>query len=135
MSYIPKYILKRMVPKDAVKLEGDKIVIDVTNVISPINIDEIPDNVQDYLEVKLDGETILSGEKPELFKGLKISWEDKEFTIDNIKDAIGLTIPVGGKLRIEFPNSIGVKSGEEHEVEVIIKADNPINIKVKRTIQ
>src|SRR6056297_252637 len=129
MSYIPKYILKRMIPKDAIKLDGDDVVINVTNVISPISIDEIPEDVLNYLEVKVDGDVVLSGAKPDLADGLKLIWEDKTFTLDNIQDAVGETLPVGGKMKIVFPNAIGLASGEEHEVEVTIKTDNPINIK------
>ncbi len=134
MSYIPKYILKRMIPKDAVKIDGDDVVIDATNVISPISIDEIPDDVLNYLEVQVDGEVVLSGDKPELAKGLKLMFDEKAFTMDNIQDAVGETLPVGGKLKIIFPNSLGLAAGEEHTVEVLIKTDNPISIKVTRTI-
>ena len=123
-----------MIPKDAVKIDGDNVVIDATNVISPISIDEIPDDVLNYLEVQLDGEVVISGEKTELAEGLKLMFDEKEFTLKNIQDAVGETLPVGGKLKIIFPNSLGLASGEEHTVEVVIKTDNPISIKVTRTI-
>ncbi len=134
MSYIPKYILKRMIPKDAVSIDGDDIVVAMTNVISPISIDEIPEDVLNYLEVKVDGDIVISGDQPEAGKSLRIKWEDKTFTLDNIDEAIGETLPVGGKMTIMFKNP-GLKSGDTHEFEVTIKADNPINIKFKRAIQ
>jgi hypothetical protein len=128
MSYIPKYILKRMLPKDCVTLEGDLIKVAMTNVISPISIDEIPDDVLNYLELKVDDKVV------EDLSGLKILWEDKEFTLANIADAVGETLPVGGKMTLVLPNSVGVAKGEKHDIEVIIKADNPINIKVSREV-
>jgi hypothetical protein len=48
MSYIPKYILKRMLPADCVKSIEDGIEITFLNVLSPITIEQIPNNVLDY---------------------------------------------------------------------------------------
>lgn len=134
MSYIPKYILKRMIPQDAVKIENDEIVVEMTNVISPISIDEVPENVLEYIELKVDGNVIVDGSKPEMGKTLKITWEDKVFTIDNFKSAVGMTLPVGGKLKIAFKNP-GLASGSTHKFEVTIKTNNPINIEFERTVQ
>ncbi|MBD3352279.1 MAG: hypothetical protein GF364_12400 [Candidatus Lokiarchaeota archaeon] len=131
MSYIPKYILKRMLPKDCVKsVEGGGIEIQMVNVISPITIDEVPDNLLDYVEVKLDGKDL----PDETLNKIEISFEGEVYQLDNAKDALGKTIPVGGKLNLKVPD-LGLAAGEEHEVEVTIKTNNPINIKVKRTIQ
>ncbi|MHA1338508.1 MAG: hypothetical protein ACTSRZ_01235 [Promethearchaeota archaeon] len=131
MSYIPKYILKRMLPKDCVKsVAGGGIEITMINVISPIAIEEVPDNVLDYVEIKIDGKEI---SKDKLAK-TTISFEDEIYTLENAKDALGKTIPVGGTLKINVPD-LGLNAGEEHEFEVTIKTDNPINIKVSRTIQ
>lgn len=128
MSYIPKYILKRMLTKDCLKLEGDMIVIEVINVISPISIDEIPEDVLNYLEVKVDGNVL-----PDL-SGLRLSAQGKEFSLSNIKEAVGLTLPVGEKLIIKMPNTPGVKKGETHTVDVTIKANNPISITAEREV-
>lgn len=132
MSYIPKYILKRMIPQDAMKAAEGGVEITLTNVISPLSVDEIPAGIDplEYLEVKMDGEEISAEE----LKGLKLTFEDTTIGIDNIEDALGKTIPVGGQLKIFFPTD-KISAGEEHEVEVTIKTDNPINIKVSRTVQ
>ncbi|MHA1733766.1 MAG: hypothetical protein ACTSU5_17605 [Promethearchaeota archaeon] len=134
MSYIPKYILKRMVPMDAVKAEEGGVVITFINVISPLTIDDIPEDINplDYLEVKVDGEDI---PKEDLAK-LKIEAPDEgiSLTMDNFKDALGKTLPVGGKLFIHFPTD-KLKAGETHDVEINIKTDNPISIKLTRTVQ
>ena len=119
-----------MLPKTCVSIEGDMIKVAMVNVISPISIDEIPDNVLDYISLKIDDKEVKD------LSGLKILWEDKEFTMENISDAIGITLPVGGKMTLFFPNKeIGAVSGEERTIEGVIKEDNPINIKFKRTIQ
>jgi len=131
MSYIPKYILKRMIPKDAIKaLDDGGVEIKMINVISPITIDEVPDNLLDYIEAKLDGNEV----SKDLIAKTELEFENDKYQLSNAKEALGKTIPVGGNLIIRIPG-VGVKAGEEHEVEVIIKTDNPIDIKVKRTIQ
>ncbi|HMF34665.1 MAG TPA: hypothetical protein VKK79_24800 [Candidatus Lokiarchaeia archaeon] len=126
MSYIPKYILKRMVPPDAVKNTDDGWEVEVTNVISPLTVDEIPDNVMDLVSFKIDGE--------EMDKStMALRYEDKTVSVDNPQDALGVTIPVGGKVYI-------VHKGDQlpagmHKFEVSVKADNPINIEVEREVQ
>ncbi len=134
MSYIPKYILKRMIPMDACKEVEGGVEISIVNVISPLSIDDIPADLDplEYLEVKIDGEAI---PRDDLAK-LKITSPDEGITItmDNIQDALGKTVPVGGKLVIYFPTD-KLKKGEEHEVDLTIKTDNPINVKITRTIQ
>jgi len=130
MSYIPKYILKRMLPKDCVKSTDEGLKIQMINVISPITIEEIPDNVLDYLEVVIDGNPVGNDVKEKI----EVGFEGEKATFGTLKNYIGRTIPVGGTLDIFIPVK-GLKSGEEHEFDITIKSDNPFNIKVKRTIQ
>ena len=129
MSYIPKYILKRMLPKTCLSLDGDMIKIEMVNVISPISVDEVPDDVLNYLAVKVNDTEVAD------LSGLVLIWGDKEFTLSNIKELVGVTLPVGDKLTIKIPNSVGLKSGDKPTVEVTIKTDNPMNIKVDRVVQ
>ncbi|MHA1819886.1 MAG: hypothetical protein ACTSU2_16090 [Promethearchaeota archaeon] len=130
MSYIPKYILKRMLPKDCIEATDDGFLIKMVNVISPITVEEIPDNVIDYLEVKIDDTPV----SDEVKKGIKIkNDEGMEVGIENMADAIGVTIPVGGHLTIFVPYK--VEKGSKHKFDVLIKADNPINISVEREVQ
>lgn len=129
MSYIPKYILKRMLPKDCVKATDDGIEITFLNVISPITIEEIPDDAIDYLVVSVDGNEITDDQK----NGIQIEMDGELATIDNIKNYIGRTIPVGGKLKINVP--VKLAAGEKHDFDITIKTDNPFNIKVSRKVQ
>ena len=123
-----------MIAKDAVKVVGDNLEMTMTNVISPISIDEIPPDVLNYLEMKIDNDVILDGSKADVANKMQIKWEDKIFTMANLKDAVGLTLPVGGLLTIIVPNVKGIKAGETHNFEVTIKADNPINIAFEREV-
>lgn len=112
MSYVPKYIIKRAVPKDAVKLVGKEIQINLINVFTPLTIDEIPDNYLDYIGVSIDGEA------QDLMKGFTLKAEGKTFTHKNIKEVLGMTLPVGGILQIIFPNMKNLTKGSTHNFEV-----------------
>ena len=127
MSYIPKYILKRMLPKDCVKAIEGGIEISLLNVISPITIEEIPDNAVEYLDVIIDGNAVGTDVKEKL----EIDVEGETVTLANLKNFVGRTLPVGGKMIVKIPLS-GLNSGEEHEFNITIKTDNPFNIKAKR---
>jgi hypothetical protein len=138
MSYIPKYILKRMVPADAFKIVSGGLEITAINVISPLSVDSIPDgiNIEEYIDFSIDGTKIPNADKPKCSLSIGEGSDVKTFFVTNqsIKGFEGMVIPVGGKMKIFLPVT-NVKSGEEHEFEILIKTDNPFNIKVTRTIQ
>jgi hypothetical protein len=135
MSYIPKYIIKRMVPADAIKLVAGGLELNAINVISPLSVDGIPENINivDYVDFKIDGTSVAADIK----KGIKFTVGEgtaaKTFTMDKIREFEGVVIPVGGKMKIFVPNKT-LKKGEEHTFDVVIKTDNPFNITVTRTI-
>lgn len=128
MSYIPKYILKRMVPQDAVKATDEGFEIHVTNVISPLSVDEIPADLDlsSVLSFKVDGEE-LPVDKFEL------QHEDTVVSIQDPSSALGVTIPVGGVIIIRYKG--GKMEAGEHEWEVNINIDNPISIKLTRELK
>lgn len=134
MSYIPKYILKRMIPADAVKLVGSNIEITMVNVISPISIDEVPDDLLNFIEVKIDGDVVLGADKKDLGKDLQIKAENKVYTLTNVKEAQGMTLPVGGTLVVVLPNSKNLAKDSTHNFEVTIKTNNPINVAFERKL-
>ena len=131
MSYIPKYILKRMVPKDSFMNidttgdgKADAFGFYIVNVISPLAIPaEVPsdpaelaklagvDDINSLLTVTVDGEDI--GFE---FKNLELRYEDKSVTIDTLADAAGVTVPVGGKLIAIYKGR--TLSPGEHEVSI-----------------
>jgi hypothetical protein len=129
MSYIPKYILKRMIPQDAVKAVKGGIEMTIVNVISPISIDEMPENVLDYIGAKIDSAEL----SKDVLKGIKLSTAEKTFSLANIKELVGVTVPVGATIKIFLP-ATNLKKGETHTIDVTIKTNNPINIAAERTI-
>ncbi len=134
MSYIPKYILKRLVPKDAVTLEGDEISVEVTNVISPIPIGDLPGSLKDVLYIDLDGETVFSPEKQEIADDVKLFWDGEEYDLETIKQAGGGTMAVGGKLKVKIPNKWDLSVGETHKLKLKVDIDSPIEIEFEREI-
>lgn len=138
--YIPKYILKRMVPRDAVKAVEGGVEITFVNVISPLVLEELPDDVQEkiheYLEVTIDGDPLpveqLNEATVEVVSG--DDDEAKKFAVANIQEADGFTLPVGGRLLIYLPVP-DVAAGETHEIGITIQTINPFHLKVSREIQ
>lgn len=126
MSYVPKYIMKRLVPQDAVKLVEGGVEIDVVNVISPIPADQIPGDPADIIDVKINGTALTKEEKSKVsitIDGNKIMFPD--FTQAG-------TVPVGAKLVFFFPTS-NYKKGEEVTVALSVSIVN-VNIEFTRTI-
>nr|MDO8116842.1 hypothetical protein [Candidatus Sigynarchaeota archaeon] len=136
MSYIPKYILKRMVPKNSFFTvdkngdgKGDAIGFYIVNVLSPLAIpSDIPsdpkelaklagvDDLNKLITVTLNGVDIGFD-----FKKLELRYENKSARLDNLAAAAGITIPVGGKVVIiydlaEKDYPAGMKAIGEHEV-------------------
>ncbi len=138
MSYIPKYILKRMVPANSfftVDKNGDgkaeSIGFYIVNVISPLSLPaDIPkdpkelaklagvSDLNSLISVSLDGVDLKFD-----FNKLELRYEDKSVRIGNLADAAGITIPVGAKVVViydypekEYPP--GMKIVGEHELTI-----------------
>ncbi|HME54551.1 MAG TPA: hypothetical protein VKM55_20230 [Candidatus Lokiarchaeia archaeon] len=134
MSYIPKYILKRMIPEDSffntckeTPGEPDMFGFYIINVLSPLSIPaEIPsdpeelaklagvDDLSKLITVGVDGSDLDFD-----ISKLELKYEDKIVTLANLADAAGVTIPVGGKLVIMYAYPGGLSVGE-HEITVKI---------------
>ncbi len=150
MSYIPKYILKRMIPEDSffntTKGKAAKPThfgFYIVNVISPLSIPaEIPsdpkelaklagvDDLSKLINLSVDGKEM----KFDIEK-LSLKYEDKIVTLKNLKDAAGVTLPVGGKLFIMYEYPGGLTEGEH---EIIVKAGiggNVQEIAAKRVLK
>ncbi len=129
MSYIPKYILKRMIPKEGVRKVEGGVNIEVINVISPISIDEIPsDDLMNYVEVSVDGKMV----EKEIVRKTKLIYQGKTYGVEDLRKLIGTTIPVGDKINIFIP--LDLAPGKEYDVSVTIKTNNPITIQVQREL-
>jgi hypothetical protein len=124
MSYMPKYILKRIFPSDCIKLKDNGVEFTFNNVLAPMQIEKIPEG-EAYLarySIKVDGVNI----PMEIMKKAKVTVNGKTYASTNIKALEGQVIPAGGKIVIfapvtEFAGK-KLKKGEEHEFFISIKA-------------
>ena len=116
MSFIPKYILKRMFPLDCLKKVEGGIELTMVNVISPIAAKDLPENVSDFISVKVDGNDI----PRDVIQGLVVTANGNKYDASNLKDLNGQVLPIGGSLAFFVPYE-GVQAGEEHELALDIK--------------
>ncbi|HME56189.1 MAG TPA: hypothetical protein VKM55_28560 [Candidatus Lokiarchaeia archaeon] len=128
MSYIPKYILKRMFPDDSFKKVENGIEVTMINVLSPLSVDEVPDDVMNYLEASIDGTPVADEDKEKI----EITTGGNTYTIANAKEFAGVVIPVGGTIKVFIPCDL--EEGSEHEFGINIKTEHPFLLNVKRTI-
>ncbi|NMC07982.1 MAG: hypothetical protein GYA24_22440, partial [Candidatus Lokiarchaeota archaeon] len=115
----------------------------IVKVISPLSIPaEIPsdpkelaklagvDDLSKLINLSVDGKEMAFD-----INKLVLRYEDKEVTLKNLKDAAGVTIPVGGKLAIMYEMAGGLPAGEH---EIVVKAGiggNVQEIAAKRTLK
>ncbi len=98
MSYIPKYIVKRLIPEDAVKKTADGISISIVNIVSAIPAGQIPGDPVEFINIKVNGIEITPEEKQNV--GLLV--EDAQYTLPTLRDAGD--IPIGAKCTFTFPS-------------------------------
>ena len=128
MSYIPKYILKRMFPEDSFKKVENGIEVSLVNVISPLSVDEVPDDVVNYIDAVIDGTPISNEDKEKV----TITTGGNTYTLTNAKEFAGVVIPVGEAVKIFIPCDL--EEGSEHEIGITIKTEHPFELSVKRTV-
>ena len=128
MSYIPKYILKRMFPDDSVKKVEGGIEVSMINVISPLSVDDVPDDVLNYIDASIDGTSLADEDKEKIV----ITTGDNSYTISNAKEFAGVVIPVGATIKVFVPCDL--EEGSEHEIGITIKTEHPFQLSVKRTV-
>jgi hypothetical protein len=131
MSFVPKYLINRLLPNDCLVAAENGVELNAINVMMPITIEEIPPNFMDYFDIELDGE-----KKPrEFVNQMTLTVEGKTIGIDNVAtEFLGMTIPMGAAMKMFIP--IEWQTGEEHEIAFDVKAeDTPMTIRVKRTVQ
>ncbi|MHA1682726.1 MAG: hypothetical protein ACTSUE_17435 [Promethearchaeota archaeon] len=120
MSFIPKYILRRLFPKDCLKLVEGGIEVVFNNIVSPMKVEEIPEDFFSQYSVTIDGQSI----PKDMMEQAKITINGKVYTKENIADLSGEIVPVGGVIKIfaPFTELAGkkVEKGDEHEFHVHI---------------
>ena len=115
ISYVPKYIIKRIIPKDAVvnlDMNGDgkadAVGVKYVNVISPL---EIPANISkqellsQFVSVNIDSEIYTD------FTKLRLWFDNEVFSFGDIDKLLGKTLPVGGFVIIIVDKPGGISAG------------------------
>jgi hypothetical protein len=118
---IPKYILKRMLPKDSIKNTEEGFVIKALNVMSPFTIDEIPDAIERLFYFKVDGELIK-------VDNISLKVGEKVFAVTNAKTIIGETLPMGSVLELRITGKHLTKGKHVFEITVTPPDDPEIKI-------
>lgn len=109
-----------MFPKDCAKKVEGGVEITMMNIISPIKVsEELPDDIKNYIHAEIDGKPI----SDELKENIGVTILDKKYDINNFKELVGVTIPVGSEIKIFAPYT-GIEVGEEHELKMDIKETN-----------
>ncbi|HMF32972.1 MAG TPA: hypothetical protein VKK79_16230 [Candidatus Lokiarchaeia archaeon] len=126
MSYIPKYIIKRLVAEDGLKKVEGGVELTLTNVIQPLPADQIPGNPLDFLHIKINDNEM----SREDMEKVKINWEDREFTFESLRDAG--TIPIGAQIKFTLPTE-EFDIGQEVTIDINIP-DLNVNINFARKI-
>ena len=131
-NYIPKYIIKRLVPKDSIKKEGDTLKIKFVNVLSPITVsDEFPDDLSGMVKVKVDGEEI----PEEVIFNTELEIEGKTYKVTELKELKGETIPVGAVVMINVPDADNiVESGKSYNFSTWISETDNLSIEIDRKV-
>ena len=132
--YVPKYVLKRLVPVDAVKLIDGILSVEIINVFTPIPFNLIPGDIAEILEITWNGKLMFDASHKELYDKVTITWNNMKFSLNRIKEVAEGTLAVGDKMIISMPNVFDVKKGETHKIGLKIKIDPPITIDIERTL-
>ncbi|MFX0099117.1 MAG: hypothetical protein ACFFCS_06005 [Candidatus Hodarchaeota archaeon] len=126
MSYIPKYVLKRMIPQDAMKKVEGGGTLTMINMVATIPADQIPGSPLDIIEVKINGEEI---SKEDMAK-VEVRIEGNTTMLPDIKE-LG-TIPVNTTVTFFLPTD-KFNVGEEVTVEVDVPIVS-VHLEVTRTV-
>ncbi|MHA1734510.1 MAG: C-glycoside deglycosidase beta subunit domain-containing protein [Promethearchaeota archaeon] len=112
---MPKYIVKRILPMDAVSNvdttgdgKPDHIQVVSYNVMLPISVAEINSW---NLRLEEAGELFVDDEKVDPTT-IKAYFEGKEYTIDDFYDQNDLVIPIGARAKILIPREGGLPVGK-----------------------
>ena len=95
------------------------ISIKVINTIAPVAVDEIPPNIVDKIEIKIDG-------KPIQLDKLKIMMREKQFSFVELQHLLSRPICLGDSIIITYPDAI-IQPGI-HTVDFTINVADPIII-------
>src|SRR5271157_2670092 len=135
MSYISKIFLKKMFPADCCKVEDDYIKVTVTNVISNLDIQKLPeDGINNHFEILDENDTVLAGKGNEdAWEKFKVEFNGTVYDKDNYQDVVGTIVEKGQKYTVWLPNP-GWSAGETHKLTVKLYQDRPIEFFINVTL-
>jgi hypothetical protein len=117
MSYLPKYVMKRMVPENALKQVSGGVEITIVNQVATLPVDAIPGNPASFFTVKLNGKQLPHSDMEKII----ITVDGKPYTLPKIQEAT--EIPTGATLKFFFPLK-GAKAGEDLKIELHVPEIN-----------
>ncbi len=126
MSAIPKYIIKRMIPEDAVKNTNYGWSMSIINVISPLSVTEAPENINDLFKIVVDGKQIGNDVFTLAYNGI-------EATVQNPMAAVGVTVPVGGVIELRCKGER--LSPGKHSFQIEIQSHSETRIDFERMVK
>ena len=126
MSYIPKYVMKRMVTEDALKHVPGGVELTIVNQVATLPVDQIPGNPAEFFTVKLNGKQFPLADMEKIV----IKVNGKAHPLPKIQEAT--EIQTGATLAFFFPLK-GAKAGEELKIELHVPEINA-NVELVRKI-
>jgi hypothetical protein len=121
MTTFPKYMIKRLIPEDAVKLVGSEIQVTIVNVLATIPFEKMPADFLKSIVLKVDNELVVSADKPDLISKTKLTVRSKSYPLDKIKGVEIGDLPPGESMIIVMPNIKNFKKGETHSFEATLQ--------------
>jgi hypothetical protein len=126
MSYIPKYVMKRMVAENALKQVPGGVELTIVNQVATLPVDAIPGNPATFFTVNLNGKQL----PPADMARIVITVNGKAYPLPKIQEAT--EIQTGAILKFSFPLK-GAKAGEELKIELHVPEINA-NVEIVRKI-
>lgn len=126
MSYVPKYVLKRMVPEDAMKKVPGGGELTLINMVANVPVDQIPGDPADIIGIKLNDKELT---KDEISK-IEVYVDDKKYMFNDLKDAG--SIAVNTKLKFFMPGA-EFNVGDELTITIDV-AMVDVHIDITRTV-
>ncbi|GAB4326586.1 MAG: hypothetical protein Kow0069_33180 [Promethearchaeota archaeon] len=130
MSYVPRYILKRMVKEDAIKKVEGGGSLTLINMIMPLSADLAPSgNPLDYVQVKINDEML----NKEEMEAIEIHHKGGVYTFATLRDAD--VIAVGDEVTFVLKSDKwdALNVGDEVTIEIMVPEAN-VNLKVTRAL-
>ncbi len=119
MSAIPNYIIKRMIPENAVKNTDFGWSMSIINVISPLSVTKAPENISALFKVTVDGKQIDN-------ESFVLAYNGMEATVQDPMAAVGVTVPVGGVIELRCKGMKLAPGMHSFQIEIIAHSETRI---------